>query len=77
MAILMNMRYGGQSEVLRDLIYGKMEQDDHLRYQAIWAAGYDTFAQGTTTEYFMPIFADQTLSHELRILALEWIMYSG
>ena len=73
----MNMRYGGQSEVLRDLIYGKMEQDDHLRYQAIEAAGYETLMFGTTTEYFMPIFADKNLSHELRIVALEWIMYSG
>ena len=71
----MNLRYGGQSEILKDLIYGKMEQDDHLRTQALWASGWEALMSGKGTKYFMPIFADQTSSHEIRIAALEMLMY--
>ena len=72
----MNVRYGGQMEVLKDLIYGKTEQDDHLRTQALWATGHEALLLGNGPQYFLPIFADQTASHETRIAALELLMYS-
>ena len=72
----MNLRYGGQAEVLKDLIYGKMEQDTYLQSQALWAAGWDVLTSGQGSQFFLPIFADQKRSHEVRIAALELLMYS-
>ena len=72
------MRVGGQSRLLKDLIYGKTSdaEDNQLRAQAMWATAWEVLLTGQGSSYYLPIFADRNLDHELRIGALEMIMYT-
>ena len=76
LAVLQNIKFGGQATKLKDLIYGKMagESDEH-RAMAVWAAGWDSFRAGGIN-YFMPVFANKNNPHELRTSALTMIFYS-
>ena len=38
---LQNIQFGGQSQKLKDLIYGKEQADPEFRAQAIWAAAWE------------------------------------
>jgi len=72
---MQNIQFGGQSQKLKDLIYGKEQAEPEFRAQAIWAAAWEgMIAKGA--DYFFPIFANQKEDHEVRINALVMIFYS-
>lgn len=71
-----NMRFGGQSDILKPVITGQMNaDDDQIRSASLYAAGFDGIFNGGP-KYFMPIFADRSYSHQMRIYALEMAMWS-
>ncbi len=78
MAGIYNIRFGGQSQILKDLILGKTaDKDDHqLRSSALFAAGWEIVATGNAGSFLTPIFANSKNCHELRIGALELLMHS-
>ncbi len=78
LAALHNIRLGGVSHVLQALIWGKTNDKDdlQLRVAALDAAGWEVVLSGRGLQYLMPIFADKSLSHELRIGALNLIMHT-
>ncbi len=81
LAGLANIRYGGQSKVLRDIITGKTGEDDQLRSLALRAAAFEAILLGAKNgdggaSYFLPIFLERTNNVELRIAALEMITWS-
>lgn len=76
LAVLSNIRYGGQSDILKPVIYGQTNDESSVRVSALWAVGWDALMSGKGPKYFLPIFADNTLDHEIRIAALEMTMYS-
>ncbi|TRY76606.1 hypothetical protein TCAL_03493 [Tigriopus californicus] len=76
LAVLSNLRWGGQLKALRPVIYGEIESDPALRAQALWASGWEAMLSGRGVDTFLPLFVDHSLSHELRIAALEMIFYS-
>lgn len=76
LTVLSNLRWGGQSELMKPIIFGDVEEDESLRAQALWAVGWEALLSGKGADYFMPVFADRGLGHELRIAALEMIFYS-
>ena len=77
LAVLMNIRYGGISEKLKPLIYGEMEgETTEMMSNAVWVAGWDAVMSGKGIGYFMPIFADKSAHHEVRLSAVTMIFYS-
>ncbi len=77
LAVLSNIRYGGHSRLLKPLITGEMEQCPQLRAMAMWTAGWEAVATGKGFEYYSPLFSDRSLTSEMRIAALEMMMYSS
>jgi hypothetical protein len=76
LSALINIRFGGQANKLKDLIYGKMAGETaEMRTNAVWAAGWDAMFNGGIN-YFMPVFANQQDSHDVRLAALTMIMHS-
>ena len=51
------------------------ESDEH-RAMAVWAAGWDAYTQGGVN-YFIPVFASTSNTHEARMAALTMVMYSN
>jgi len=77
LAAMTNIRFGGQSTVLKPLIKGEIDADDHqLRAAAMWAASWESMYKGDAHSFAMPIFADKKYPHEMRISALELIFYA-
>jgi hypothetical protein len=77
LSVLQNIRFGGISEKLKPLIYGEMEgETSEMRSHAIWTAGWDAVMTGKGINYFMPIFADKAIPHEVRLSAISMIFYS-
>merc|ERR1719322_1100019 len=76
LSVMANMRWGGHSTLLMPLIQGKMEQCNQLRTMALWAGGWEIIAMGKGWETFAPLFADRSLTSELRISALEMLFFS-
>lgn len=78
LAFMYNMRWGGLPELMKPIVYGEVgdPEDYQIRSSALWAMGYGALLSGKAVEYFMPIFADRNLDHELRLGALEMIMWS-
>lgn len=78
LATLQNIRYGGISDKLKPLIYGEMEgETPEMRTHAIWVAGWEAIMTGKGINYFLPIFADRNIDHEIRISAVSMIFYSS
>ena len=69
-------RFGGNSKILKDLIYGKMNgQEAEFRAAALWNAGWEAmYMEGPN--YFFPVFANTKENHEVRIAALYWIFHA-
>jgi len=76
MEALQNIKFGGQSMKLKDMIYGKTNDEPEFRSAAIWAAGWEG-AMMKGNDYFFPVFANQKDDHEVRISALAMIFYSN
>ncbi len=78
MAAIYNIRFGGQSRILKDLIMGKTgDRDDHqLRTTAMWAAGWEAVATGQAQSFLLPIIGDSSMCHELRIGAIELLLHA-
>jgi len=72
---MQNLKFGGQSEKLKDMIYGKTQDEPEFRGQALWSAAWEGLvAKGA--DYFFPVFANQKEDHEVRINALVMIFWS-
>lgn len=77
LAVLQNIKFGGVAEKLKPLIYGQIDgETSEMRSHAIWAAGWDASITGNGIKYFMPIFADKSIDHEIRLSAVAMIFYS-
>ncbi len=78
MAAIYNIRFGGQSKVLKDLIMGKNadKDDNQLRVSALHSASWEVLISGQARSMFLPIYADRSQPHEMRISALELFLYS-
>jgi len=78
LATLQNIRFGGLADKLKPLIYGEMEgETPEMRSHAIWVAGWEAIMVGKGVSYFLPIFADRSIDHEIRISAVTMIFYSS
>ncbi|CAB4069088.1 unnamed protein product [Lepeophtheirus salmonis] len=74
-SMLFNLRYGNLAEKLKPLIYGETDiKCGHIRSLAFQAAVWGAIYNGKGAEYILPIFADTTNSHELRVTALSYFM---
>jgi hypothetical protein len=72
---MQNIRFGGQSALLKDMILGKTGDEPEFRAQAIWSAAWEGMvAKGPN--FFFPVFANLNEDHEVRINALAMIFYS-
>merc|ERR1740129_2333704 len=72
---MQNIRFGGQSALLKDMILGKTGDEPEFRAQAIWSAAWEGMvAKGPN--FFFPVFANMKEDHEVRINALAMIFYS-
>jgi hypothetical protein len=72
---LQNIKFGGQSALLKDMIYGKTGDEAEFRATAIWSAAWEGMvAKGAN--FFFPVFANLKEDHEVRINALAMIFYS-
>jgi hypothetical protein len=77
LSVLQNIKFGGIAEKLKPLIYGQLEgETSEMRSHAIWAAGWDAAITGNGIKYFMPIFADKSIDHEIRLSAVAMVFYS-
>ncbi len=78
LAAIYNIRFGGQSKILKDLIWGKTgdKDDTQLRVSAVHTAGWEAIILGNGLDFLLPIFADRSLDHELRISALELLLHT-
>jgi len=78
MAAIGNIRFGGMSTLLKPLIMGKTDERDdiQLRNQALYAASWEILIKGESVSFFLPIFANADFGHELRISALEMLLYT-
>merc|ERR1719220_2359803 len=50
--VLSNIRFGGQSTLLKDIAYGKTNEDAEFRTAAVWAAGWDALVVGGGANFF-------------------------
>jgi len=72
---MQNIKFGGVSQKLKDVIHGKTNEEPEFRAAAIWAAGWEAVMK-EGVDYFFPVFANQKDDHEVRISALAMIFYS-
>lgn len=75
LSTMQNIRFGGQSRKVMDLVQGKMADEAEFRSAAIWVAGWEA-AVSQGVDYFFPVFANRKNDHEVRISALTMIFYS-
>ena len=70
---LTNLRWGKVSQLLQK--YLARPGPDHVQAEAVHAAMYGTFLDESTSAAFMPIFMNQLLGPETRMMALQVFTY--